>query len=236
MVNCPNCHESMQSRNVEGHGTRAPVEIDACLACSVFWFDKWESVRFTAKSVLELFRFIAEAGASRRALATHFSCPRCASPLELTHDLQRDTHFTYWRCDRDGGQLITFTQFLRQKNFVRAPTAAELTRLRATIRQINCSQCGAPIDLAADTACRHCGAPVALIDPDSVAKALQELSGQSEVPANANAETMRASLSAAQLDAILELARTRPVEERGDLIATGMEAIGTLLGRWFASR
>lgn len=53
--------------------------------------------------------------------------------------------------------------------------ADELARLRYTVRQISCSQCGAPVDLTAESACPHCGAPITLIDSDGVAKALQDL-------------------------------------------------------------
>jgi hypothetical protein len=239
MVVCPNCHDSMASRTFEGYGTRvsAPsVEIDVCTACGVFWFDKWESVRFTPKSVLELFRFIGNAGAPQRPLGTHLNCPRCASVLAATHDVQRHTRFTYWRCGECAGQLITFNQFLRQKNFVREPTPAELARLRATIRQINCSQCGAPIDLAADSACPHCGAPVALVDPDSVAKAVHELSQQGAIPAAADQEAMRTALSDAQINAIFELARMREPEQRSDLVSIGGAAIGALIDTFIRSR
>ena len=72
--------------------------------------------------------------------------------------------------------------FLREKNYFRSPTLAELNKLRETVRQIACSQCGGPIDLSEDTACTHCGAPIALIDPDGVAKAVHELTiGQASI-------------------------------------------------------
>ncbi len=124
------------------------------------------------KSVLEVFQFIGRAGRATNTLAAQFNCPVCSVALALTHDLQRTTRFTYWRCRNDHGQLITFHHFLREKNFIRSPSPAELAKLRATVRQVACSQCGAPVDLANATACTHCGAPVALIDPDGVAKAL----------------------------------------------------------------
>lgn len=166
MIECPNCRDPMAPQWVEGHGVLEPIEINACEPCSLFWFDKLESVRLTPKSVIGLFQFIGKAGSARRTIAANFNCPRCALPLAVTHDLQRTTRFTYWRCNNDGGQLITFHQFLRQKNFIRTPTPVELAKLRSTVRQITCSQCGASIDLATDSACTHCGSPIALIDPD----------------------------------------------------------------------
>jgi hypothetical protein len=106
--------------------------------------------------------------------------------------------FAYWRCRNDHGRLITFHQFLREKNFIRAPSPAELARLRATVRQISCSQCGAPFDLATDTACKHCGAAVALIDPEGVAKAVRELAAAA-ARAPSESEAMRTTLSDAQV-------------------------------------
>jgi hypothetical protein len=152
----------------------------------------------------------------------------------VTHDLQRATRFTYWRCAKDGGQLITFNQFLRQKNFIRTPTPAELAKLRSTVRQIACSQCGAPVDLATDSACTHCGSPIALIDPDGVTKALQELSAASAA-STTSPEAMRTALSDAQINAIFDVQRMADRErmfDRGDdLVAIGAAAIGALIAR-----
>src|SRR5438876_4410329 len=148
MPHCSNCHEVMAPLMLEAFGSLQPIEISACAPCNLFWFDKSESVRLTPKSVLEVFQFIGRAGRATHTLSTQFDCPICSVPLALTHDVQRTTRFTYWRCRHDHGQLITFHHFLREKNFIRAPSPAELAKLRATVRQIACSQCGAPVDLA----------------------------------------------------------------------------------------
>jgi hypothetical protein len=216
---------------VEAFGALRPIEINVCAPCNLFWFDKSESVRLTPKAVLELFQYIGRSGGTRTALATNFNCPRCAIVLAPTQDLQRSTRFTYWRCRDDHGQLITFHQFLREKNFIRAPSPAEFAKLRATVRQITCSQCGAPVDLAMDSACSHCGAAVALIDPDGVAKALREFSAGVPAPASADPDSTRAALSDAQVNAIFDLERMRRREgERGDdLVAIGAAAIGALV-------
>jgi predicted RNA-binding Zn-ribbon protein involved in translation (DUF1610 family) len=229
----------MPPQSVEGNGLVAPMEINACAPCNLFWFDKLENVGLTPKSVLELFQFIGKAGAARRTIASSFNCPRCTLPLALTHDLQRATRFTYWRCPNDGGQLITFNQFLREKNFIRTPAPAELAKLRSTVRQITCSQCGGPVDLSTESACPHCGPPIALIDPDGVAKALQELSSASAA-SSSSPEAMRAALSDAQINAIFDLQRMEDREwmlDRGnDLVAIGAAAIGDLIGALVAPR
>jgi hypothetical protein len=155
--------------------------------------------------------------------------------LALTHDLQRTTRFRYWRCRNDHGQLITFHHFLREKNFIRSPSPAELAKLRATVRQIACSQCGAPVDLANATACTHCGAPIALIDPDGVANALHELAAGAFSPAPSAPAAMRDRLRDAQIDAIFDLARMRRDEGNGDIVAIGATAIGALIAGLLAA-
>jgi hypothetical protein len=238
MSGCPNCQQPMTPRMIEAHGTLAPIEINACEPCSLFWFDKWESTRLTPKSVIELFQFIGKAGSPRRTLASRFDCPRCAAALALTYDVQRTTRFTYWRCKNDEGQLITFNQFLRQKNFIRTPSPAELARLRSNVRQIACSQCGAPIDLATDSACPHCAAPISLIDPDGVTKALQELSAGASNPSSVAPDAMRTALSDAQINAIFELQRMPSPDSAADadLVAIGAAAIGALVTAFLAVR
>ena len=80
-------------------------------------------------------------------LATRLQCARCDLRLIDTHDRQRDTPFRYWRCGRRHGRFITFFDFLREKDFVRPLTPAQVAELRAQVRSVNCSNCGAPIDL-----------------------------------------------------------------------------------------
>lgn len=238
-LQCPNCREPMAAQSVEGYGALEPIEINACETCNLFWFDKLESVRLTPKAVIGLFQFIGKSGIARRTIAANFRCPRCATALAVTHDLQRATRFTYWRCSRDGGQLITFNQFLRQKNFIRTPTPAELAKLRSTVRQIACSQCGAPIDLSTDSACPHCGTAVALIDPDGVTKALQELSASSAASA-VSPDKMREAVSDAQINAIFDLQRMKDQDRlagRGDdLVVIGAAAIGALIAGLIGAR
>ncbi len=232
---CPNCRQPMTSQRLDTFPPLRPVDVEICAGCSLIWFDRYESTSLAPKGVMSLFRFIGAAPAkSRVPLAATFRCPRCAASLALTHDLQRTTRFTYWRCMNGHGRLITFTQFLREKNFIRPPSADELRRLRDTVRQIACSQCGAPIDLATDSACTHCGAPVALIDSDGVAKALQELTATSSAP---DPGKLQSALRDAQIDAIFDLERMRERENHdSDLVAIGATAVAGLIGALIFAR
>jgi hypothetical protein len=148
--------------------------------------------------------------------------------LALTHDLQRTTRFTYWRCRNDHGSSSPFITFCAKK-ISSLSFSGRVRKLRATVRQIACSQCGAPVDLANATACTHCGAPIALIDPDGVAKALHDLAAGASSAAPSDPGPIRDRLSDAQIDAIFDLARMRQDEGNGDIVAIGATAIGALI-------
>jgi hypothetical protein len=227
----------MASQSEDAYGAMAhAVDVGCCCACNLFWFDAPGSIGLTPRSTLDLFQYVGRAGKAQGTLASNQSCPRCTSALSFVHDMQRSTRFTYWRCGNDHGQLITFNQFLAEKNFIRPPSQDELTKLRATVRQISCSQCGAPIDLATESACSHCGAPIALIDSDGVAKALHELAAASTNSAPSH-EATRAALSDAQVDAMFDQTRMQDrAAGSDDLLAIGAAAIGGLIGAWFVSR
>jgi len=227
----------MTDQAVETYSGVGQLGVGSCAACNLIWFDQTGSIGLTPRAVLGLFQYIGTAaGAARTPLASTYRCPRCSDTLALTYDLQRSTRFTYWRCANDHGQLFTFNMFLREKNFIRSPTLAELNKLRETVRQISCSQCGGPIDLSKDTACTHCGAPIALIDPDGVAKAVHDLTtGQPSVPP-ATQEQTSIALSNAQLGAFLDQGRSDENEGNKDLLAIGVAAIGAALGVMLLAR
>ena len=201
-----------------------PIHVGICAPCALLWFDRAHSSRLGTASVLELFKTLG-VGAPKRELRAAFSCASCSAPLALTHDVQRTTHFSYWRCAADHSQLITYTQFLLEKNFVRPPSPEELARLREIVREIACSHCGAPIDLKTDSSCPYCHAAIALIDPDSVAKAVRDLDAASHRDTAAAASAVQA----AQIQAIFDQERIDRSGGRHDLLDIGVTAIGQLL-------
>jgi hypothetical protein len=212
-----------------------PIEAGDCSGCSLLWFDGGSGTRLAPGAVLSLFQTIGGASSERPMLRSSFVCPRCTGRLAFTHDLQRTTHFTYWRCPSDHGQLIGFGQFLLEKNFVRAPSPEELAKLRLTVREISCSQCGAPINLQNDSACPYCHAAIAMIDPEGIAKAVRELAAAGHGPVAPVPATMSgAALDSAQLEAIFSLDRIDGSAGRHDLLAIGVGAISAMLSNWLA--
>jgi DNA-directed RNA polymerase subunit RPC12/RpoP len=208
------------------------IALDFCFPCQVLWFDTFESQQLTPGGVLEVFKLINERHpAARNPLPALLSCPRCHVRLALTHDLvltrdlQGTVHFTYFRCEFGHGHLTPFFQFLLEKNFVRPVTGAELADLKAKVRTIQCSNCGAPLDLEHDSACRYCGSPISILDPEAVAKTVNELNA---------AQARQGTIDVDRLTEAL-LMPPPPDTSRphltGDLVMTGLAVVAALLAR-----
>jgi len=174
-MNCPNCAQPMTAMSLEAH-LSAPVSVDMCSTCQVFWFDKYESLKLSPASTLQLMKFIGErSGASSPQLSNALKCPRCSMPLRPTHDIQRTTHFSYWRCGSEHGRLIRFFDFLKEKNFIRPMTPAQIEELRKNVGSVNCTNCGAPIDLSTSSACTHCGSAISMLDMNQAQQTIELL-------------------------------------------------------------
>ena len=144
----------MTSHTVQGQLGR-PVTIDLCEPCQAMWFDPRESLQLTPGATLMLFRVIGEHVAKPQAIeAETAKCPRCKARLRRTQDRQRSTRFEYFRCPHDHGRLTTFFDFLKEKDFIRPLSPLQIAELRQNIQVVNCSNCGAPIDLAQTSDCR----------------------------------------------------------------------------------
>ena len=158
-----------------------PIEIDLCTSCQAFWFDKYESLKLSAGSILQLMKIIGDHSAANPAVITKaLRCPRCSDGLRLTNDMQRATRFSYWRCDKEHGKFIRFLDFLKEKNFIRPMPAEEIEALKKNVRTMNCSNCGAPIDLATSSACTHCGSAISMLDMGQAQQTLAQLQKAAE--------------------------------------------------------
>lgn len=210
------------------------VTIDLCGDCEAIWFDTFESTQLTPGATLELFRVIhATAPDTRLAMPAELPCPRCETLLAYTHDLQHATRFAYYRCRYSHGRFTPFFQFLREKSFVRPLDAAELARLKESVRTIRCESCGAPVDLERSTVCAYCQAPIMVLDPDAVQKALRELTSAEQQRITPDPDKLGDSIVAiARLESEMERARRADRAERGiDLVGIGLTALGAFL-KW----
>jgi Zn-finger nucleic acid-binding protein len=205
IVNCPNCNSAMTSLTLDGQLGRN-VDIDQCTACQAFWFDAHESLQLTPAATLKLFTVIGQqATAAKTPLGDILKCPRCSMRLVPTHDMQMNTAFQYSRCPHDNGRFISYVDFLREKNFLKPLSPQQLAELRQNVQTINCSSCGAPIDLAHDSACSHCGAPLSMIDMAQIKQVISGLqqADRSNQPVD---PTLPLQLAAARSEVETELA------------------------------
>jgi DNA-directed RNA polymerase subunit RPC12/RpoP len=152
----------MTSMTLEAH-LSPPVDIDICIPCQAFWFDRYESLKLEAGSAKKLKLLIEEnSSATKPAVSPSIKCPRCQAALHFTYDLQANTRFSYWRCEPHG-RFIPFLDFLKEKSFLRALSRKEVDDLRQQLGAINCANCGAPLNLTRGSACDYCGSPVPML-------------------------------------------------------------------------
>jgi len=194
----------------------AKLDVDVCTQCRAFWFEPFETIHLTPASTLRVFTLIANAAGNAGAFPASSQCPKCGAPLLLTHDRQRNTPFTYWRCDNGHGRFTPFVDFLREKDFIKPLSPQQLNELRQSVQTIHCGNCGAPIDLTRDSACAHCGAALSMLD----------LSKVTRLPAAVPAPARPAHLEDADIGALFEYEDPREMS----LIDLGLRAVAKWLG------
>jgi Transcription factor zinc-finger len=169
---CPNCATVMKLYTLPGHYGKN-VEVDACHECHAIWFDQSESTQLSPDGVVELFRMVHDApGVASPKWGAGLGCVRCRSGLKTVNDVAGGSRFTYHACQKGHGRLTSFYQFLTEKKFVRELTAAERMKLAAEVKQIRCSGCAAPVNLAKQSACEYCRAPISVFDRNAAQKAI----------------------------------------------------------------
>jgi hypothetical protein len=89
--------------------------------------------------------------------------------------MQRNTRFEYFKCPNEHGRLIAFVEFLKEKDFIKPLTAQQIAELRQNVQTLNCSNCGAAIDLVKASACGHCGSPLSMLDLSQAERVVQQL-------------------------------------------------------------
>ena len=200
---------------------RGPMTIDVCTACRGFWFDSGEQFRLTPAATLQLVRRVeASRDQPRQRVATRLTCTRCTLTLGLTYDLIRDDKYRYYRCPDHHGIFMPFFEFLRSQGLVRGLTPPEVDALKKKLVSINCSSCGAPIDLQTETKCASCGSSLAIVDMNSLGDALRQLDADARAAAPAAAPPPPATAPPDEIVASwrrdLDERRRIEEEDRGD--------------------
>ena len=174
-MKCPGCASEMTPMTLEAR-LGGPVNIDVCATCQAFWFDRYESLKLSPGSTLKLMKFIGEhPSPTKPTLPAVLHCPRCTTTLRLSHDLQGNMPFVYWRCVTDDGHFISFFEFLKEKKFIHPMSPKQIAELRQNVQSVNCSSCGASIDLVSNSACPYCHAPISMLDMKQPQQMLDQL-------------------------------------------------------------
>lgn len=213
------------------------VQIEICPDCDGLWFDRMESLALTPAAVLQLSYDLHERhGGERRPLAPTLRCARCASPLQRSVRKVKTGDYQVWACkDLTHGHFISFYGFLREKGLLVALSGAKLDELRRAVKQVSCSNCGAPVDVQRKDACDHCAAPLALLDVDAMTANLDKLRAEAERKANVVPELVA-------IDAALQKLRTERAFSAMDLdavprgLGSPLNLLEWGLGRLFTKR
>jgi Zn-finger nucleic acid-binding protein len=241
---CPSCRQPMEAqRFTSNHGL--PLELDICYPCQGMWFDRYENLKLTADSVVELFRLLHERRAEQhQPLSPELACPRCVRPLEKGFDLVRSGRYITFRCAGQHGRFSSFSSFMIEKGFVRPMTRPEVEDLAKRVGAIYCTSCGAPVDIRKDHACPYCRAAFSLLDPQAVTRALE---GYAQASAKARAmqattlvtvgdtlvatvqDRSRAAERGRQQGAFTTVGGAPTAVVTGDLLAAGVEMVWSVL-------
>ncbi len=215
-------------------GGQLGAQIDVCAPCQAFWFDQHKDLQLSPASTLELMKYIGEhSSSSKPQLSQALLCPRCGATLTLAHNMARNVRFTYWQCPNEHGHFIGFFEFLKEKNFIHPLSPIELQHLRESVQTVNCSSCGASIDLRANSACPFCHSPIAILD----LKQQQQMPAQLKEAATPQPVDptlpMKLAVAKAQAAAVFEEHDSQWWDDArsGDLVQAGLNAVA----RWLAN-
>jgi endogenous inhibitor of DNA gyrase (YacG/DUF329 family) len=235
-MKCPGCGTEMTAMTLDSR-FRGQVTIDVCAACQAFWFDHFDSLQLSPGSTLKLMKFIGEhTSPGKPTLPDTLHCPRCATTLHLAHNMQRNMPFTYWRCGNEDGHFIGFFDFLKEKNFIHPLSLEQIKELRKNVQSVNCSNCGASINLETSSICSYCHAPISMLDMKQPQQMLEQLR-QAAVPKPLD-PALPMKLASAKLELETSLAdHDRSPEWWSDVGSSGLVQAGlNALTRWLSEK
>lgn len=208
------------------------VTIDVCTACQGFWFDQHKSLQLSPGSTLKLMKFIGEHSSTPKpTLSDVLRCPRCAGQLSLAHDLIRNMRFNYWDCASGHGRFIGFFDFLKEKNFIHVLSPQEIQQLRLNLQSVNCCNCGASIDLEANSACPYCHSPITMLDMNQQQQMLAQLKEAAEPRPVDPTLPLKLALAKDQITSVFREDDTEwwADAQSSDLVQAGLKAVTRLI-------
>lgn len=231
-MNCSSCAAPMTDWTL-GSRLGAQITVDVCAPCQSFWFDQHKDLQLSPGSTLELMKYIGEhSSTTKPALSQTLLCPRCGAALTLAHNMAHSVRFVYWQCPNEHGHFISFFEFLKEKNFIHPLSPVEIQRLRESVQTVNCSSCGAAIDLRSNSACPYCHSPIAILDLKQQQQMLAQLK-EAAAPKPVD-PALPLKLAQAKMEASTVFAEHDPQwwddARSGDLVQAGLNTVA----RWLA--
>ena len=230
-MNCPNCGKDMTDWTLDGRvGTQ--VIVDVCTACQSFWFDQHQSLQLSPGSTLKLMKFIGEhSSTAKPTLSDVLRCTRCGGSLSLAHDLVHNTRFNYWVCANGHGKFIGFFDFLKEKNFIRTLSPQEIQELKQNVQSVNCSNCGASIDLQNNSVCPYCHSAISMLDMKQQQQMLAQLKEAAEPPPVDPTLPLKLAMAKEQISSVFQEHDAEWWEDArsGDLVQAGLKAVTRLI-------
>ena len=198
------------------------AEIDLCVACQGIWFDQLENLRLAPEAIATVFKEMhRHRAAPHLPLAQQLSCPQCRTRLQQGFDIVRSGRYITHRCERRHGRFSSFASFMIEKGFVRQLTRPEIADIARKVGVINCSNCGAPVDVRKEDACSHCRSALSLLDPQAVERAMETYA---KVSANQPTAT-----PVDVADALVALARENARAQRADTTSAHAGLVGAVV-------
>jgi endogenous inhibitor of DNA gyrase (YacG/DUF329 family) len=132
------------------------------------------------------------------------------------------------------GHFIGFLEFLKEKNFIHPISPREIQQLRESVHAVNCSSCGASIDLQNNSACPFCKAPITMLDLKEQRQMLEQLKQAAEPKPVDPTLPLKLALAKAQTEQLFQDYDDdwwRDARSSGDLVQAGLNAVVRWLSR-----
>jgi hypothetical protein len=233
-MNCPNCASPMTDWKLAGRlGNQ--FTIDVCPPCQAFWFNRHEELGLTPASTLQLMKCIGDHSPSPKpTFADRLMCSFCGSNLTLAHDMSRSMHFVYWKCPSEHGHFISFFDFLKEKDFIRPLSLAEIQNLRVSVAEVHCSNCGGSVNLQLNSACPYCHSPISILDLPGQQQIMAQLKEATDAKAVDPALPLKLAMTKAEASNYFYVEHYSQLwvnGRAGDLVQAGLNAVSRFLSK-----